>query len=76
MTRHWLHGATLLLFTIPPVAWAWWDNGHMLTAEIARQQLTKSQVAVINGLLEDPGNMKTNIEVSDSLFLICSFTRG
>ncbi|CAK8994036.1 unnamed protein product [Durusdinium trenchii] len=53
MTRHWLHGATLLLFTIPPVAWAWWDNGHMLTAEIARQQLTKSQVAVINGLLEE-----------------------
>jgi len=31
----------------------WWDNGHMLTAEIARQQLSDAQVAAINGILHD-----------------------
>lgn len=36
-----------------PIAWAWWDNGHMLTAEIARQQLSENEIKTINGLLED-----------------------
>lgn len=36
-----------------PLAWAWWDNGHMLVAEVARQQLNENEVKIINGLLED-----------------------
>ncbi|CAE7601917.1 ENDO1 [Symbiodinium natans] len=43
----------LLIFLLPAVANAWWDNGHLLVAEVARQQLTPQQVAHINDILKD-----------------------
>lgn len=32
---------------------AWWDTGHMLVAEVARQQLPSDQVAQLNTLLSE-----------------------
>ena len=31
----------------------WWDYGHMLVAEVARQQLNATEVAALNGVLSD-----------------------
>lgn len=42
----------LVLMVVHPVQ-AWWDNGHMLTAEIARQQLTKDEVDALNDIFAD-----------------------
>lgn len=43
----------LRLLALLPLTDAWWDNGHLLTAEVARQQLTKEEVDVINGILQE-----------------------
>ena len=41
----------LLLATHAPQSW--WDGGHMLVAEVARQQLTASELATLDGVLAD-----------------------
>lgn len=41
-----------LIFGLPLVQ-AWWDNGHMLAAEVARQQLPDDKVALLSDLLAD-----------------------
>ena len=34
-------------------AGAWWDGGHILTAEVARQSLSAAEVSQLDALLAD-----------------------
>lgn len=45
-------GTVVVVATLVGFASAWWDNGHMLTAEIARQTLSSSDVRQVDEVLQ------------------------
>jgi len=46
LARAWL----IMLAGCTPSTFGWWDNGHMLVAEVARQQLDAAEVKKLNDL--------------------------